>query len=110
MTRLEQILDYPYRRVEPIIGKTQSSLQPLLMHIGEPKFGAPAIVAETVAKHSELWSRYPAVDSHPDLRAALSDWFAQRFNMQQHPLDAKTEIHPVCGSKEGLFQTTMAAV
>ena len=48
-SRLEQLRDYPYRKVAGVLGECKSDLPQFNLSIGEPKFGAYETVAEALA-------------------------------------------------------------
>lgn len=107
-TRIDELVNYPYRRIERLLGETRSDLRPLIMHLGEPKFGAPSLVAENVAGPEGVWSSYPAITGTQALRSSVAGWLERRFAVTS--VDAAREVHPVTGTREGLFQIAMAAV
>lgn len=110
-TRLEQLRDYPYRKVASVLGSCQSDLPPLNLSVGEPKFGAYQTVAEALAAADPRdWGKYPPVNAGPDVREAMADWIRQRYSLPDGMLDTHAHVHPVFGTKEGLFSAILTAV
>ena len=50
---------------------------------------------------------YPGYSGIPSLRKAMTDYYLRRFGVE---LDARTEVLPLIGSKEGIFNLNLAYV
>lgn len=110
-TRLEQLRDYTYRKVPVVLGECQTDLPPLNLSIGEPKFGAYETVAEALAATNPAdWGKYPPVNAGPALRQAMADWLRSRYDLPDGMLDTEAHVHPVFGTKEGLFSAILTSV
>ena len=110
-TRLEQLRDYPYRKVAGVLGECESALVPLNLSVGEPKFGAYATVTEALAAaEPKDWGKYPPVNAGPGLRAAIADWLRRRYSLPEGMLDTEAQVHPVFGTKEGLYTAILTSV
>lgn len=110
-TRLEQLRDYTYRKVAGVLGECQSDLPQLNLSIGEPKFGAYETVADALAATDPAgWGKYPPVNAGPALREAMADWLRWRYDLPDGMLDTEAQVHPVFGTKEGLFSAILTAV
>ncbi|MGY3438801.1 MULTISPECIES: aminotransferase class I/II-fold pyridoxal phosphate-dependent enzyme [unclassified Marinovum] len=77
----------------------------LHMTIGEPQHAFPGFVAEVMAENIAGFGKYPPNDGTPELRGAISDWAKRRYGVT---LDAETQIMPLNGSREGLYNAAMA--
>ena len=111
LSRLEQLHDYTYRKVAGVLGECQSPLEPINLSVGEPKFGAYETVGEALAATDPAgWGKYPPVNAGPDLREAVAGWIRRRYELPADMLDTHAHVHPVFGTKEGLFSAILAAV
>ena len=68
--------------------------------VGEPREETPAFIREALVRALEPLSTYPAATGLPDLRAAIAEWSARRFDVA---LDSDTQVLPTLGSKEAIF-------
>ena len=110
-SRLEQLRDYPYRKVAGVLGECKSDLPQFNLSIGEPKFGAYETVAEALAAADPAdWGKYPPVNAGPAVREAMADWIRKRYALPDDMLDTHAHVHPVFGTKEGLFSAILTAV
>jgi N-succinyldiaminopimelate aminotransferase len=83
---------------------------PLLLHLGEPQFAPPAFVAETIAENAATWSKYPPTAGTEAFRNAVKAWLDRRYQLPATMLNATTDILPVSGTREALFQIALSAV
>lgn len=102
--------DYPYDRLGPMLGETRSSREPLLLHVGEPKFEPPQSVQTIISGHMASWSKYPQVRGVGSLREAIASWICKRHGISPSAIDLERTVLPVFGSKEGLSFAILAAV
>ena len=75
----------------------------IVLSIGEPTHTTPAFIAEAMLKHISGLSNYPTTKGIVELRRAIADWLAQRFQIPSKDLNADTQILPVSGTREALF-------
>ena len=75
------------------------------MTIGEPTHAFPDWVAGIVAENAHDFGRYPANDGTPELREAIAAWLARRYGVT---VDPDTDVMPVNGTREGLYNAAMA--
>jgi aspartate/methionine/tyrosine aminotransferase len=108
----DQLRDNPFRRLaELIVDITpRSNEPPIMLSIGEPQGQPPALLAETLAKNSHLWNRYPPPNGTPELRQAAKAWLDRRYRLPAGMIDADRNIVPVPGTREPLFMTGLVAV
>lgn len=110
-TRLEQLRDYPYRKVAGVLGECTSDLTQLNLSVGEPKFGAYQTVTDALAATDPVdWGKYPPVNAGTDVREAMAGWLRRRYALPDGMLDTHAHVHPVFGTKEGLFSAILTAV
>jgi aspartate/methionine/tyrosine aminotransferase len=75
------------------------------MTIGEPTHAFPDWVPQIIAENAAGFGKYPANDGTPELQAAIADWIARRYGVT---VDAATQILPLNGTREGLFNACIA--
>lgn len=75
------------------------------MSIGEPKHPFPDWVGEVMANSLAEFGRYPPNDGTPELQAAIAGWIARRYGVA---VDPATEVMPLNGTREGLYNAAMA--
>ena len=110
--RLDQLDTYAFWRLQTLLEneKPPREMEPIALHVGEPKVPPPAFVAETVAEQQATWGRYPPHNGTPSYRKAAGDWLTRRYNLPDGMIDAERNVLPVAGSKEGLFHMALLAV
>ncbi|MBT0957829.1 aminotransferase class I/II-fold pyridoxal phosphate-dependent enzyme [Alphaproteobacteria bacterium KMM 3653] len=103
--RFSNLPEYAFPRLRALLGGITPAAEVLDMTIGEPKHPMPAFVAELIAKHADEFAKYPPNDGAPELRAAIAGWITRRYGVD---LDPATNIVPLNGTREGLFNTLVA--
>lgn len=83
---------------------------PINLSVGDPQRAAPPLLAETVARFPDDWSRYPPFRGPASYRRAALGWLRRRYGLPEALLDAERHLLPIPGSREGLFFATLAAV
>jgi aspartate/methionine/tyrosine aminotransferase len=111
-TRLETLGSYPFTKLSRLLADVQprANAAPILMSVGEPQHQPPALLAETVAAHADLWNRYPTILGTPELRDAAAAWLARRYSLPAGLITPEKHVLPVVGTKEGLFLAGLFAV
>ncbi|HVO04291.1 MAG TPA: aminotransferase class I/II-fold pyridoxal phosphate-dependent enzyme [Candidatus Cybelea sp.] len=111
--RLESLVSFhPFTRLNKLLEGIQpgGGNAPLLLHIGEPQFAAPAFVAEAIAEAAAGWGKYPPTAGTESFRAAAKAWLDRRYALPPSMLDPAKHILPVSGTREALFQIALSAV
>jgi aspartate/methionine/tyrosine aminotransferase len=111
--RLESLVTFhPFTRLNKLLEGVQpgGGNAPLLMHLGEPQFAPPAFVAETIADNAATWSKYPPTAGTEPFRNAVKAWLDRRYALPPAMLNPTTDILPVSGTREALFQIALSAV
>jgi aspartate/methionine/tyrosine aminotransferase len=111
--RLESLVTFhPFTRLNQLLEGVQpgGGNAPLLLHLGEPQFAPPAFVAEVVAENAATWSKYPPTAGTEAFRNAVKAWLDRRYALPPAMLNATTQILPVSGTREALFQIALSAV
>jgi aspartate/methionine/tyrosine aminotransferase len=111
-TKFQSLEEYPFTRLNNLLGSVtpHANEPPILMSVGEPQHEPPAILAETVAKNSHLWNRYPAMAGTAALRGAVSAWLTRRYRLPAGMVTAERHILALAGTKEGLYMVASLVV
>lgn len=109
--RFDRLGEFPFRRLAAALADVapDPAMEAIDLSIGEPRHAPPALLAETVAAHSDSWNRYPPPQGTPAFREAAADWLARRFELPAASLDPGRHILPVAGTKEAIFLIATAA-
>lgn len=103
--RFADLPEYAFPRLRKLLDGVPAGGPELMMTIGEPKHPLPALVAETIAAHAGEFALYPPNDGTPALRAAIAAWIDRRYGVA---LDPETQVFPLNGTREGLFNLAIA--
>jgi len=83
--------------------------KPIEMTAGDPKETMPGFVIDRMAEARELLGTYPRIRGSDDLRGAIAAWLGRRYGLAGQ-IDPAREVHPINGSREGLFFAILPAV
>lgn len=106
---IDQLFDYPFRRLNVLLEGVEPGDRPVNLHLGEPQLAPPAVLAETVAAHAAGWSKYPAPRGTPAYNAAAADWLTMRYGLPAGMLDPARHVIPCAGTREALFHAALVA-
>jgi succinyldiaminopimelate transaminase len=111
-TRLDRLDTYPFAQLNELLAPItpRANERPLVMSVGEPQHQPPPLLAETVAKHSGEWNKYPPMAGTPELREAIVAWLQRRFRLPEGMVDPNRHVLNLSGTKEGLFLIAPATV
>ncbi len=104
-TRFSALPEYAFPRLRALLAPVPAGGEVVHMTIGEPKHAFPAFAAKAVAAHAAGFNRYPPNEGAPELRAAIAGWLKRRYGVER---DADTDILPLNGTREGLFNACLA--
>lgn len=109
---LQRLQPYPFEKLAGLFEsiKPPAELAPIALSIGEPKHQPPAFVLRTLADSLARLSNYPSTRGLPELRQAIADWAAARFDLKADRLDPERHILPVNGTREALFAFAQAVI
>ncbi|MEL6374030.1 MAG: aminotransferase class I/II-fold pyridoxal phosphate-dependent enzyme [Pseudomonadota bacterium] len=100
----------PFTKLNALLADIEPGhTNPILMSVGEPRETMPSFVVDKIAEAQETFAKYPHVSGSPALREAISAWLTRRYDLSS-PLDPATQVHPINGSREGLFYAVLPAV
>ncbi|MEO9649504.1 MAG: aminotransferase class I/II-fold pyridoxal phosphate-dependent enzyme [Roseobacter sp.] len=75
------------------------------MTIGEPKHAFPQWVTDVIAQNAIGFNSYPPNDGAPVLLKAIADFVTRRYGV---PVDDKSQVMALNGTREGLYNAVMA--
>lgn len=102
--RLDLLTDYPFQRLSALLRDEAGHETPINMSIGEPQHNPPGFVAEILAREALGWGKYPPMQGTPEFRAAVAAWLTRRFALPVGVLNMDSQIIPLAGTREGLYQ------
>ncbi len=107
---LNLLQPYPFQRLRDLFANVtpNAAYSPVNLSIGEPKHPTPTIIQDSLNQHIDGLAKYPATIGALDLRQAISDWIARRYDIPA--LDPAKQIIPVNGSREALFALAQAVI
>lgn len=108
--RVRNLPPYLFARIDAMKKKALSEGADLIdLSIGDPDIPTPAHIIEAMKKAVEKpeHHRYPSYEGMYAYRAAVSEWYKRRFNVE---LDPETEVLSLIGSKEGIGHIPLAFV
>jgi LL-diaminopimelate aminotransferase len=106
--RLERIPPYAFAELErKIADKRAAGVDVISLGIGDPDRPTPALIVEAMqeAVTEAETHQYPSNRGRADFRAAVSDFYARRFDVTLNP---ESEIIPAIGAKEAIFNLNLA--
>jgi aspartate/methionine/tyrosine aminotransferase len=98
-TRLRRLLD----------GIPPGHAKPIEMTAGDPKETMPGFVVDRIAEAKKSLGTYPNTRGTDELRQAIATWIERRYGITGK-VDPMREVHPINGSREGLFFAVLPAV
>jgi N-succinyldiaminopimelate aminotransferase len=109
--RLDALHPYPFEKLRAFMADAKappSNLQPISLSIGEPKHPTPPFIIQAMKDSLDGLASYPPTKGPASLRAAISNWIAERYGINAP--DPDTQVLPVLGSREALFSFTQVAI
>jgi N-succinyldiaminopimelate aminotransferase len=109
-SRLELLQSYPFQRLTALLSghALPAGINPVALHIGEPKHPTPAFIRDTLIANLDGLSVYPATLGTDALRQAIATWIGRRYGITTP--DPASQVLPVNGSREALFSFVQAVV
>ncbi|HEX8598701.1 MAG TPA: LL-diaminopimelate aminotransferase [Chloroflexia bacterium] len=108
--RLDNLPPYVFAGMAKKIADLRASgIEVINLSMGDPDVPTPGYLLDELceAAHRPENSRYPDYYGKIKLREAIADWYSTRFGVE---LDARTEVLPLIGSKEGIANVALAFV
>ncbi len=108
--RLSDLPPYAFPRLRQLLDGIAPGEPELSLAIGEPKHPMPSFVPGILADHASEYCKYPPNEGTPELRQSITDWLTRRYGLTSLSIDPETNIQPVNGTREGLFNIAVAIV
>lgn len=100
----------PFTRLNRLLADLPAGhAKPIIMTAGDPKEQMPGFVLDVIKEAEQTLATYPQIRGSDDLRQAIAAWIGRRYAIAGK-IDPLREIHPLNGSREGLFFAAMPAV
>ena len=103
--RFSNLPAYAFPRLRTLLDHHAPGGDVVHMTIGEPKHAFPAWVTDEIVAHAAGFNAYPPNEGAPELRAAAARWLKRRYGVDYDP---DTQIMALNGTREGLYNVTMA--
>lgn len=103
--RFASLPPYAFPRLRALLDHLQPGGDVIHMTIGEPKHAFPDWVKDVLAANVDGFNSYPPNDGTPELREAIAAWVHRRYGVE---IDAASQILPLNGTREGLYNVGMA--
>jgi N-succinyldiaminopimelate aminotransferase len=99
----------PFTRLARLLADVKPGhVKPIEMTAGDPNEAMPPFVIEKFKEAEASLGSYPKIRGTDELRQALAKWIDRRYGLQPG-IDPAREIHPLNGSREGLFFALLPA-
>lgn len=107
---LDRLQPYPFQKLAGLFGSLppDAAYQPISLHIGEPRHATPGFIKDALSANLSGLSNYPATAGSETLRSSIARWLEQRYGLP--PLNARSQVLPVNGSREALFAFAQAVI
>lgn len=106
--RLDKIPPYLFAELErKIAAKREAGIDVISLGIGDPDRPTPALIVDAMqeAVSEPGTHQYPSNRGRKEFREAVADFYQRRFDVT---LDPETEVMPVIGAKECIFNLNLA--
>lgn len=107
---LQRLQPYPFQKLAALFRDVQPNpdYRAISLSIGEPKHATPQFIRDALTNNLDGLANYPTTAGSDALRSTIANWLAARYGIP--PLDAKTQVLPVNGSREALFAFAQAVI
>lgn len=106
--RIEELPPYLFAEIDAKKNEMKAKgVDVIDLGVGDPDIPTPDHIVDALEKaaHDPENHRYPSYEGMLSYRAAVADWYKERFDVD---LDPKTEVVALIGSKEGIAHTPLA--
>ncbi len=108
--RFSDLPEYAFPRLRALLEGVEAGGDLIPMSLGEPRHDLPPFLGEVLARHHDLYGRYPVNEGMPELRGAVAGWLRRRFGLAEGRTDPDRHVFPLNGTREGLFAACLALV
>ena len=99
----------PFTRLRRLLaGVEPGHAKPIELSVGEPGEKMPGFVIDKIRQAEATLAKYPTIRGSDELRGSIADWIGRRYGLAGL-VDAQREVHPINGSREGLFFAMLPA-
>jgi len=99
----------PFTRLRRLLeGVEPGHKKPLELTVGEPRETMPGFLLQKLEEAKALYAKYPAIRGTDELRRSVASWLGRRYGFGDL-VDPNREVHPLNGSREGLFYGILPA-
>ena len=105
--RFSDLPEYAFPRLRALLDPIAPGGAEVAMSLGEPRHPLPPFLAEELARHHGLYSKYPPNEGDPGLRDAIAAWANRRYDLGDL-IDPAHNVFPLNGTREGLFYSCVA--
>jgi N-succinyldiaminopimelate aminotransferase len=107
---LQKLQPYPFQRLAELFSEVQPNqdYRPISLSIGEPKHATPQFIRDALSANLDGLANYPTTAGGDTLRNTIAKWLSTRYGIP--PLNGKTQVLPVNGSREALFAFAQAVI
>ena len=108
---LDLLQPYPFQKLAVLFKGAQPNpaYTPVSLHIGEPKHTTPQFICDALSTNLSGLANYPTTVGSDALRNSIASWIQRRYKLAT-PIDSKTQVLPVNGSREALFSFAQAVI
>ena len=99
----------PFARLRKLLDGIEPGARAIDLSIGEPKHSQPAFLMEALNGANAGYGKYPPINGTSELRTAIANWLDRRYELGGK-IDAERHVHPLNGSREGLFSVVFPAI
>lgn len=103
--RFANLPTYAFPRLRELLDHHAPGGDVVHMTIGTPMHDFPKWVTDVIVENAAGFQGYPPNEGSDALRGAISDWIQRRYNVKTDP---ETQIMALNGTREGLYNATMA--
>lgn len=107
--RFAALPESPFPRLNDLLAGIKPGAESLMMSLGEPQHPFPDFVREELRAHEADYGRYPPIIGTAGFRDAVAGWLGRRFDLPVGAVDPDTQILPVNGTREALFNIALLA-
>ena len=99
----------PFTRLTRLLeGVAPGHAKPIIMTAGDPTEAPPGFISDKMREAEASLGSYPKIRGTDELRGAIADWIGRRYGIAGQ-IDSAREVHPLNGSREGLFFAAIPA-
>lgn len=100
----------PFTRLRRLLEGVEPGINPPIeLVVGEPRETMPSFVPDRMVEAQATLAKYPPIRTSEELRKTIGAWIERRYGIAGS-VDALRHVHPLNGSREGLFFAILPAV